>query len=218
MKCLIINPNSDFATEQLLRRTASAFCREEFQADVVSMRSAPPLVVTYTDQAASVPELIELFQQKGEEYDGFVLACHADPNLELVQELAAGKPVYGIAQASMKVAAMRGNGFAVLTPSAAIIPKKFALARKYHCEEQLKTVQVSQSDRLEDLLEAAQTALKVPGVDSTVLGCANYSGAGGRLEAQLGVPVIDGLLWALILLEGELRIRSLQRKKCTADS
>lgn len=210
MRCLIINPNSDLATEQLLRRTADAFCREEFQADVVSMRSAPPLVVTYADQAASVPELIALFRQRSGEYDGFILACHADPNLELVQELAAGKPVYGIAQASMKAAAMKGNGFAVLTPSEKIIPKKFALARKYHCEEQLKTVQVSRSDRREDLLEAAQAALKVPGVESIVLGCANYTGAGGWLEERLGVPVIDGLLWALVLLEGEIRIRSFQ--------
>lgn len=43
----------------------------------------------------------------------------------------------------MHMAAMRNGGFAVITPSAGIIPKKFALARKYHVEEQLKAVVVS---------------------------------------------------------------------------
>lgn len=209
MRILIINPNSDQNTEVLLQRTAEHFLQERTAVETISIISAPRLIVTYADQAASVPELIKLFRQRGDQYDAFVLACHGDPNLELVQELAGGKPVYGIAQASMRMAAMRG-GFAVLTPSAKIIPKKFALARKYHCEDQLKTVQVSKSDRREDLLEAAQAALQVPGVESIVLGCANYSGLGGWLEQQLGAPVFDGLLWALVLAEGDVAIRQSQ--------
>ena len=71
-------------------------------------------------------------------------------------------------------------------------------------------MQVSKSDRREDLLEAAQAALQVPGVESIVLGCANYSGLGGWLEQQLGAPVIDGLLWALVLAEGDVAIRQSQ--------
>ena len=38
-----------------------------------------------------------------------------------------------------------------------------------------------------------------------VLGCANYSGQAGKLQAALGVPVLDGLIWALILAEGAAR-------------
>lgn len=211
MRILILNPNSDQETHALLQRTADDFLQQRACADVVSMKSAPKLIVTYEDQAASAAEMIQVVRAKRDDYDGFVLACHADPNLDLVQELS-GKPTYGIAQASMKMAAMKGN-FAVLTPSEKIIPKKFALARKYHCQDQLKLVQVSLGDGKEDLLEAGKQALKTPGVEAIVLGCANYAGSSGWLEKRLGVPVLDGLTWALALVESEIRIQAYNKKE-----
>ena len=211
MRILIINPNSDQETQNLIERVAKDFLQGRAEADVVSMQSAPKLIVTYEDQAASATELIQVVRSKKDDYDGFVLACHGDPNLDLVQELT-GKPTYGIAQASMKMAAVKGN-FAVLTPSEKIIPKKFALARKYHCQEQLKTVQVSSGNGKEELLEAGKEALKVPGVQAIVLGCANYAGNSGWLEQRLGVPVLDGLTWALALVESEIRIRDYNQKE-----
>lgn len=212
MKILIINPNSDESTAEVLRKTASTFLQGRIQADVVSMKTAPPLVVTYEDQAACVKELAATIRACREEYDAFILACHADPNLDLARELAAGKPVFGIAEASIHMAAMTSGGYAVLTPSEKIIPKKFALARKYHCENQLKTVVVSKGNDPDSLLAAAKEARKVPNVGAIVLGCANYSGADGYLEAALGVPVFDGLIWALILAEGTVRSRSYQQQ------
>lgn len=211
MRILILNPNSDQETHALLQRTADDFLQQRACADVVSMKSAPKLIVTYEDQAASAAEMIQVVRAKRDDYDGFVLACHADPNLDLVQELS-GKPTYGIAQASMKMAATKGN-FAVLTPSEKIIPKKFALARKYHCQDQLKLVQVSLGDGKEDLLEAGKQALKTPGVEAIVLGCANYAGSSGWLEKRLGVPVLDGLTWALALVESEIRIQAYNKKE-----
>ena len=211
VKILIINPNSDEETEKLIQRVAEDFLQGRAQADVVSMQSAPKLIVTYEDQAVSATELIQVVRSKKDDYDGFVVACHGDPNLDLVQELT-GKPTYGIAQASMKMAAMTGN-FAVLTPSEKIIPKKFALARKYHCQEQVKLVQVSKGNRKEDLLKAGKEALKTPGVQAIVLGCANYAGSSGWLEKRLGVPVVDGLTWALALVESEARIQAYNQKE-----
>ena len=86
-------------------------------------------------------------------------------------------------------------------------------ARKYHCQEQLKLVQVSKGNRKEDLLEAGKEALKTPGVQAIVLGCANYAGSSGWLEKRLGVPVVDGLTWALALVESEARIQAYNQKE-----
>ena len=192
MRILILNPNSDQTTHKLLQQEANDFLQGRACADVVSMKSAPKLIVTYEDQVASTTEMIQVVRAKRNGYDGFVVACHGDPNLDLVQELT-GKPTYGIAQASMKIAAMKGE-FAVLTPSEKIIPKKFVLARKYHCQ-------------------AGREALKTPGVQAIVLGCANYAGSSGWLEKRLGVPVLDGLTWALALVESEARIQSYNQER-----
>ena len=199
MRILIINPNSDQATETILRETAEKFVQKRFEFDVVSMTTSPKLVVSYEDQYASAAELAQTIRSSLD------LACHADPNYDLAKEVACGKPVFGIAESSMHMAAMRNGGFAVITPSAGIIPKKFALARKYHVEEQLKAVVVSKGNDKQSLLEAAEEALKYPNVSAIVLGCANYAGSDAYIEKKLNVPVYDGVIWALILAEGAVR-------------
>ena len=190
----------------MLSKTAQSFLEDRGEFDVVSMRTAPKLVVTYEDQAASAMELIATVRAGRERYDAFILACHADPNLDLVREVAGGKPVFGIAEASMRMAAMLHGGYAVITPSEKIIPKKFALARKYHCEEELRTVVVSGGNEKEHLLDAGRKALQVPGVNAIVLGLDS------ALEQELNVPVFDGLIWALILADGAVHNKEYQRK------
>ena len=123
MKFLILNPNSDTGTEQVLADTARAFLGGRAEFDTVSMKTAPRLVVTYQDQAAGAAEMAALVQARREEYDAFIVACHANPSLDLVREVAAPKPVFGIAEASMRMAAQLAGGYAVLTPSEKIIPK-----------------------------------------------------------------------------------------------
>ena len=207
MRVLIINPNSDQETETLLRNTAERFIDGRFDFDVVSAKTAPKLVVTYEDQYSSAAELAAIVRAHLQTCDAFIIACHADPSLDLIREVAAGKPVFGIAQSSMQMAGMQCGGFAVLTPAASIIPKKYALARKYHLEEQLKAVVVCGGNDRDSLLAAAREAQKVPNVSGIVLGCANYAGADGYLSRELGMPVYDGLIWAIVLAEGAVRVK-----------
>ena len=96
MRILIINPNSDQATETILRETAEKFVQKRFEFDVVSMTTSPKLVVSYEDQYASAAELAQTIRSSLDKYDAFVLACHADPNYDLAKEVACGKPVFGM--------------------------------------------------------------------------------------------------------------------------
>lgn len=214
VRILVINPNSDENTSALIRRTAEAFPLEGCLVDVTCLTTAPKLVISYEDRIVAVDELIRILRQNADSYDAFVLACHADPNLELAQEIIS-KPVVGIAEASMKLAASMGCGFAVISPSPKSRSKKYALAHKYHLDALLKGVVVSKSDDREDLLEAAREALNISCVDSIVLGCANYTGADGYLEKQLGVPVLDGVACALFIAAGLARY---QRYKSDSNS
>lgn len=49
MRVLIINPNSDQETADVLSKTAQSFLEDRGEFDVVSMRTAPKLVVTYEE-------------------------------------------------------------------------------------------------------------------------------------------------------------------------
>ena len=162
------------------------------------------MVLSYEDHITALDELCNLVRQSKDKYDAFIIACHSDPNLELIRELTK-KPVVGIAEASMKLASSMGNGFAVISPSPKSVSKKFALAHKYHLRDFLKTVVVTKSDSPEDLLKAAEEAMKTPCVDAIVLGCANYTGADAYIEQRLGIPVIDGFAGALFMAAGLAR-------------
>ena len=204
IRILAINPNSDENTCELIRKTVEKFPLGGAVVDVIRLVTAPVLVASYEDRIASVGELMQVLRENEDKYDAFILACHADPNLELAQEISS-KPVVGIAEASMKLAASMGNGFVVLSPTIKTQSRKYAMAHKYHLSDFLKGVVVPASNDHEDLLEAAREALKIPCVDAIVLGCANYTGADGYLEQQLGVPVLDGVACALFLAEGLAR-------------
>lgn len=200
MKILVINPNSDIRTNKRMEEKAKIFVAGEYEVDVVSLTGVPLLVGKHEDVAKGTNEMMEIVRN-GKEYDGFVIACHSDPNLDLIKEIT-DKPVVGIAEASMKIASMYGNSFAVISPSIKSISKKKALARKYFCDQLFQTTRVAKSDDTEDIYEAAKSAVEEEHVDCIVLGCANYVNADKYIEEKLKVPVFDGLACALLMVTG----------------
>ena len=204
MRILIINPNSDQHTCEIMAEKAKCLALPDVEVDVTRVTRAPKLVCSYEEQSSSGEEMVQIVRSTSSQYDAYIVACHSDPNLDLVREVA-GKPVVGIAEASMKLAASMGSGYAVISPGPKSISPKLALAHKYHCCDLLRTIKVTKSDSKEDLLQAAREALEEFGVDVIVLGCANYATADGYLERELGVPVLEGVACALILASGLVR-------------
>lgn len=200
MKILVINPNSDENTDRIMRLKAQAFVKDEYEVDVVHASAAPKLVSTAYHSFLGSAEMVE-FVQQGEQYDAFIVACHGDPNLDILKSVTK-KPVVGIGQASMKVASMMGNTFAVVSPGHGSYSPKVALARKYHCEALFAGYRVSKSDETKDILEAARQAKQDLNVDAIVLGCANYVLADKEIENELQIPVLDGLTCALFIASG----------------
>lgn len=202
MKILIINPNSDQETNKRMERKATEFVKGAYEVEVTNLTTTPILVSSYEDVALGAVEMMDIVRN-GDDYDAFIIACHSDPNLDLIKEIT-NKPVVGIAEASMKFASMAGNSFAVISPSIRSISKKQALARKYHCDTLFKSTRVAASDEDEDIYQAAKSAVEQEHVDCIVLGCANYTNADKYCEERLQVPVLDGVACALILVSGQV--------------
>lgn len=203
MKILVINPNSDLETNKRMVQKIKNYVAGAYEADVVALTTTPLLVSTYEDITKGAIEMTDIIRSKEDEYDAFVIACHSDPNLDLMNEIT-DKPVVGISEASMKMASMCGSSFAVISPSFRSISKKRALARKYHCEDLFVATRVSKSNEDEDLYEAAKSAVDEEHVDCIVLGCANYANADKYIENKLGVPTFDGLACALMIASGKV--------------
>ena len=211
MKILIINPNSDENTDNCIRQKAQAFVDGACQVEVKHIASAPKLIASYEHMAGELPEMLQIIREE-KEYDAFIIACHSDPNLDVLKEVS-DRPVVGIAEASMKIASMYCNGFAILSPSVKSIPKKWTLAEKYHCGTLYRGAAVCEGDDEESVYRAACEAVDRYHVDGIVLGCANYALADSYVEEKLGIPVFEGVACALMIAMGMVSYERYKRKK-----
>jgi allantoin racemase len=150
--------------------------------------------------------MIKVLKNNEEEFDAFIIACHCDPNLDMMKEITK-KPVVGIGEASMKIASMLGHRFSVVSTDRHSIPNKEALIRKYHLQDLAASVRAP-LDEMKELtdeekyLEAARLAVEKDMAEVIVLGCAGMTGLDKRLQDELGVPVLDGVICALIIAAG----------------
>lgn len=212
MRILIINPNSDPDMTRKIEEAGRAFAGGAFEVACRATPGAPRFIDTYEDQALAAPGMAELLRANHEAFDAFVVACHCDPNLDLMKEISR-KPVVGIGEASMKMATMLGHRFSVLSTAAHSIPNKEALIERYGLRGQMASVRAPEVEGLEgmesDLEErffrTGRAAIDEDGAEVIVLGCAGLAGLDKRLEKRLGVPVLDGVVCALIVAAGMAR-------------
>lgn len=137
MKILIINPNSDSNTDRIMAEKAKKLALPEVEVVVKHCENAPKLVGNWAGQASSIPNMVDMIRASGEEYDAYIVACHSDPNIDLVREIA-GKPVVGIAEASMIMGAAMGNGYAVISPLSQFYFQEDRFGTQIHVDDRRK--------------------------------------------------------------------------------
>lgn len=209
MKILIINPNSDLDITKAIQKTADDFIQGAFEAVCQPTPGAPAFIETYEDAIKAAPGMIQLVRENEDRYDAFVVACHSDPHLDTIKE-STKNPVVGIGEASMKMASMLGHCFSVVSDNTHSIPNKEFLARQYHLQDALASVRAPQEEMSglsdeEKYLQTARLAIKEDRAEVIVLGCAAMTGLDKPLQKKLGVPVLDGVVCALIIASGLVR-------------
>ena len=191
MKILILNPNSDPEMTEAIRNTADRFARGKFETVCLSTPDAPEFIETREDEILAAPGMIKIVRENESNCDAFIIACHCDPNMEVIKEIT-GKPVVGIGEASMRIANMLGHRFAIIQTSEESVPLKEALVEKYQLRDALASVRAPReipagcSDE-EKYLAAARTAIAEDRADVIVLGCAGFTGMDKRMQEELGV-------------------------------
>ncbi|MHA1125145.1 MAG: aspartate/glutamate racemase family protein [Candidatus Heimdallarchaeota archaeon] len=206
MKILIINPNSDEEMTKAIQQTAESFAENEYKVVCKLTNGAPKFIETYEDAVKAAQGMIKLVRENEDKYDAFIVACHCDPNLDTIKEITT-KPVVGIGEASMKIASMLGHRFSVVSTAKHSIPNKEAVIRKYHLQDAMASVRAPEGDVSgcsdeEKYLQAAKLAIEEDMAEVIVLGCAGMTGLDKKLEKKLGVPVLDGVICALMIATG----------------
>mgnify|MGYP001124841695 CR=1 FL=1 len=217
MKILIINPNSSVEMSAAIQNVAEIYANGDFEVKTVPTPNAPEYIDYYIDQAIAAPGMMQIVKENEAEYDAFIVACHCDPNLDLLKQIT-DKPVVGIGEASMKLATMLGHSFSVVSAGKHSIPNKRALIHKYGLDNDCASVRGPKDDFDDPTVEgpylnAAQIAMEEDLAEVIVLGCAGMAGYADVVRSDLGMEVIDPSSLALKVTEALVAAGMKQSKR-----
>jgi allantoin racemase len=212
MKILVINPNTSEEFNRKLNQTAKEYALSSTEVKIISPASGPKSIEGIYDEALSVQGTLEAFINHEKGFDGFIVACYSDPLAVYALREITTKPVLGIAEASIHLACLLGNKFSIVTTNERWGPLLHEAVRKYGVESRCASVRTTGLRVLdlesegEGVVEKAieheaLAAVKQDGAEVICLGCAGMTGFDKVLERKIGVPVLDGFVCALKLLE-----------------
>jgi allantoin racemase len=215
VKILVINPNTTLTMTATIGECARAVAGPGVTVDAVSPATGPASIESHYDDAMSVPGVLaEIAAGELAGVDAYVIACFGDPGLLAAREIAAG-PVVGVAEAAMRTAAYLGRGFSVVTTLERTVGHTWDLAESYGLGRHCRGVHATGIPVVEletdpaayaSILAASRRALDEDGSDVVVLGCAGMADLCARLQAELGVPVLDGVAAATVQAEALVRL------------
>ena len=168
----------------------------------VSLARGPASIETFYDVAFAIPEILHAIEDQGGGCDAVMINCFVDPGVCAVRQIV-GVPVVGAAEASMALALLLGDRFAVVSTgsSAAAASWTELQARTMGVESRLAgavgidiPVLGLWADREETarrLIEAAHELVERKGANVIVLGCTGMALVADAVRAALPVPLIE---------------------------
>ena len=211
MKILCINPNSSQEITESIEKICREYALPGTEVEIRSIKKAPPGIESYHDAYLSEKYLVEKFKLWEGQYDGFIIACHSDIGVDILRELT-NKPVIGIGEASMLFAMTLGHKFSILSLKRKKISQKEDLVRKYGLENRCASIRATglgviadDQEIKEKLIQEGRRAIEEDKAEVVVLGCAGMAGIDKEIEKIIGVPVIDGVASAVLIIESLIR-------------
>ena len=215
LRILIVNPNTTKNFTNQVQSIAEKYASADTEVLAVTSESGPRSIESIYDELLSSHGTLSVLIENQDQFDAFMIACFSDhPVIYAMREMTE-KPVLGIAEAAMYMACMLGHKFSVVTTNDAWHPLIWDAVVHYGLQQRCASVRttgmaVLDLDQEKDqsyllIRDEAKKALHEDGAEVICLGCAGMSGLDKRLENDIDIPVIDGVVAALKFLESLVR-------------
>ncbi len=224
MKLKIINPNTNQPMTEGIGAAGRSVARDGTEILAVSPVFGPASIESYYDEYLCVPGVIEEIQKGDKQgYDAYIIAGYGDPGLHAAREVTT-KPVIGIAEASLYAASILAARFSIVT----VIPRIKTLLEEMvasygftHKVASIRTtplyvldIEKDPTAALETLRQEARKAMVEDDAEAILLGCAGFAEFADEVEAELGIPVLDGVVCAVKMAEAMVELgRSTSKHK-----
>jgi len=210
MRLLVVNHNTTASMTEKIGACARAFASPGTEIIARNPPNGPASIEGHYDEAISTPGLLaEIRRGEAEGVDGTVVACFDDPAIGACRELATG-PVVGICEAAMHAATMIASSFSVVTTLPRSVPIVEDLALRYGMERRCRRVRAAdipvlaleeEGDARQRILAEVRAAVAEDRCEAVILGCAGMADLTEWLTRETGVPVIDGVVAAVRIVE-----------------
>ena len=213
MRVLFINPNTSEVFTERIQEIACKYALPTTEVVSKNPSYGPRSIESVYDELLSSAGTLELAISELENFDAFIIACFSDhPTIYALREIT-DKPVLGIAEASMYMACMLGYKFSVVTTNDEWKPLLWDAVNHYGLSDRCASIRTTglavleleclqEDEMIRYIGQGAQKAVVEDDAEVICLGCAGMAGLDKHLEKQLNIPVIDGVVASLKLLEG----------------
>ena len=212
MRILIVNPNSTASMTETIRASAQRVVLPQTQILARTVAGSPASIEGHADEARAVPGLLDTIRAaEAEGAQATVIACFDDPGLGAAREVAHG-PVLGICQAGVQVATTIAARFSIVTTLPRSVPIIEDLVDGYGAGRQCRRVrsvnlpvlalEENPAEAFARLRSEIRRSAEEDGAEAVLLGCAGMAEMCRALQAETGIPVIDGVTAAVKLAEG----------------
>ncbi len=224
MKILVINSNTSPLMTEQIDVAAKMYAGPGTEITTMTAASGPRSIEGEFDVALAAIGTLQTLIAHEKEFDGFVDACGCDPGLYACREVTS-KPVVGIGEASMYMACLLGHKFTSMTALWRMVPRMEKIVKKYGLWDRCASVRAAGAkvldiagawDRLvQAFIKEAKIAIEQDGADVIALSGAAMAGIDKKMEEVLGVPVTDGVVSAVKLVEAQVGYKLRTSKKNT---
>lgn len=210
-RIMLLNPNTTAEMTRDMERQARRFARVDTEIEGVTAIVGAPSVEGHYEEQFAIMSFLHTIKARASEFDGVMLACFGDPGLFACRELSP-VPVVGIAEAAMLMACTVAYRFSIITVLPRVKPGVANAVRLHGLEHRCASIRTTPLSVLDcerdpvravrELSAAAQAAVMEDGADAILLGCGGMGPLDEQIAASVDVPVIDGLVCAVKMLEG----------------
>jgi len=215
MRIVVANVNTTESVTEAIRQQAMKAATPGTEIMAVTPEFGPESVECNFESYLSAVAVMDRLQAVEESFDAVVLAGFGEHGKEGVAELV-DKPVVDITEAAAHTACLLGRRFSVVTSlrrtTGQIHDRLQLIGLASRCAS-VRATEMTVLDLEGDLertgervVEEVTWAVEADGADVICLGCAGMAGVAERVQAEVGVPVVDGVTAGVALAESLVRL------------
>ncbi|MCJ2119232.1 aspartate/glutamate racemase family protein [Methylobacterium sp. J-001] len=214
-RILVINPNSS-RTVTVAIDAALAPLRLPSGPDitVTDLPEGPESISSRQDADYVVMPLARRIAE--DSADAFVIACFSDPGLQTARQVAAGRPVMGIAEWGILRSLTLGERFGIVALSEGSVRRQRRMVRQMGLGERYagsRPIEALAAETADEairirLIAAARILIEQDGADAIVLGCAGMAPHRIAVERAIGRPVVEPCQQAVAAALGAVLLRA----------